>query len=101
MRLTLAQIDAIKSTAQAVLGEGAQVHLFGSRVDDAKRGGDIDLYISGTHMNLQAQIEAKLKLLVNLKQRLGDQRIDIVFAPVGDQALQPIQRMAAQSAMRL
>ena len=101
MRLTPAQIATIKSTAQAVLGTGAQVHLFGSRVDEAKRGGDIDLYISGTHLDLQTQIEAKLKLLVNLKQRLGDQRIDIVFAPSGDQALQPIHCMAVQSAMRL
>ena len=101
MRLTPAQIDAIKSTAQTVLGEGVQVHLFGSRVDDAKRGGDIDLYISGTHLDLQTQIESKLKLLVNLKQRLGDQRIDIVFAPSGDQAWQPIHRMAALSAVRL
>jgi hypothetical protein len=32
MRLTPAQIDTIKSTAQAVLGEGTQVTLFGSRV---------------------------------------------------------------------
>jgi hypothetical protein len=34
MRLTPAQIDALKSTAQAVLVEGAQVTLFGSRVHD-------------------------------------------------------------------
>ena len=38
MRLTTTQIDTIKSTAQAVLGEGAQVTLYGSRVDDDKKG---------------------------------------------------------------
>jgi hypothetical protein len=43
MRLTEQQIQVFKSTAHAVLGEGAQVTLFGSRVDDAKKGGDIDL----------------------------------------------------------
>ena len=37
MRLTPAQIDTIKSTAQAVLGEGVQVTLFGSRVHEIKK----------------------------------------------------------------
>jgi predicted nucleotidyltransferase len=45
MRLTPTQIDTIHSTAQAVLGEGAKVTLFGSRVDDLARGGDVDLMI--------------------------------------------------------
>jgi len=45
MRLTPAQIDTIKSTAHAVLGEGAQVTLLGSRVDDDKKGGDVDLMV--------------------------------------------------------
>ena len=39
MPLTPAQINTIKSTATAVLGEGVQVTLFGSRVDDAAKGG--------------------------------------------------------------
>ena len=45
MRLTPAQINAIKSTAQTVLGDGARVTLFGSRVDDSAKGGDVDLMI--------------------------------------------------------
>ena len=39
MRLTPAQIDTIKTTATAVLGEGVQVTLFGSRVHDTQKGG--------------------------------------------------------------
>ena len=46
MRLTPAQIETIKSTAQAVLGQGAQVTLFGSRVDDTLKGGDVDLMVA-------------------------------------------------------
>ena len=45
MRLTPTQIDTIHSTTQAVLGEGAKLTLFGSRVDDQARGGDVDLMI--------------------------------------------------------
>jgi len=45
MRLTHTQIETIKSTAAAVLGEGVRVTLFGSRLDDHEKGGDVDLYI--------------------------------------------------------
>ncbi len=45
MRLTPAQIDTTKSTATAVLGEGVQVWLYGSRLDDQRRGGDVDLLV--------------------------------------------------------
>ncbi len=38
MRLTTAQINTIKSTATAVLGEGTQVWLCGSKLDDDCRG---------------------------------------------------------------
>ena len=101
MRLDATQIHAIKTATHAVLGEGAQVSLFGSRVDDTRRGGDIDLYITGTHLSMDAQLDAKLDLLVKLKQSLGEQRIDIVFGPAAGQEPLPIQRMAAQSALPL
>ncbi len=42
MRLAQDQVHAIKSVAQRVLGGDARVILFGSRTDDAQRGGDID-----------------------------------------------------------
>ena len=45
MRLTPAQHSAIRTTATEIFGEDAIIWLFGSRVDDDKRGGDIDLLI--------------------------------------------------------
>jgi hypothetical protein len=45
MRLTSAQITTIESTAKALLGEGAKVWLYGSRLDDQAAGGDIDLLL--------------------------------------------------------
>ena len=44
MRLTFKQHQAIKKYFLEVFREG-QIYLFGSRVDDNKKGGDIDLYI--------------------------------------------------------
>jgi hypothetical protein len=38
MLLTPDQTGTIKSTAQAVLGQGAQITLFGSREDDSPKG---------------------------------------------------------------
>ena len=46
MRLKEAEVQAIKSTIQA-LDAKAKIYLFGSRADDTKRGGDIDLLTGG------------------------------------------------------
>lgn len=49
MRLSQDQVQAIKFTAQTVLGNDARVTLFGSRTDDHRRGGDIDLLFETPH----------------------------------------------------
>jgi uncharacterized protein len=45
VRLTAAEVAAIKDAARAAFGDGAVVRLFGSRLDDRERGGDIDLHV--------------------------------------------------------
>lgn len=45
MRLDSRTRDIIKGEVAHWLGNGAVVRLFGSRVDDSQRGGDIDLLI--------------------------------------------------------
>ncbi len=77
MRLSNLYIDKIKEATVKYFGEESKVYLFGSRVNDDKRGGDIDLYVE---TNLTSEIlENKLKMLSFLHKNLGEQKIDIVI----------------------
>ena len=54
-----------------------EIYLFGSRVDDSKKGGDIDLYLKVS--NKDNLFEKKIKFLSRVKRELGEQKIDVVF----------------------
>lgn len=45
MRLSKTEADFIRQSVFEIFGEGSHVRLFGSRADDAARGGDVDLYV--------------------------------------------------------
>ncbi len=76
MRLSQKYHDTIKKYFHQFFGKG-DIYLFGSRVDDIKKGGDIDLYLDiPNHDNL---FDKKIKFLSRIKRELGDQKIDIVF----------------------
>ncbi len=94
MRLTPAQIDTIKGTAQAVLGEGVQLTLFGSRVHDDQKGGDVDLYAEVDRPELMKKIRCK----VSLQDQL-DMPVDLIVKPLNDQS--PIALIAKQEGIRL
>jgi predicted nucleotidyltransferase len=94
MRLTPAQIDTIKSTAAAVLGEGVRVTLFGSRLHDGQKGGDVDLYIEVPDPRLMQKIRCKIEL----QDRL-DMPVDLIVKPVGDTS--PISQIAKKEGVVL
>ncbi|MFZ2889266.1 nucleotidyltransferase domain-containing protein [Sulfuricurvum sp.] len=76
MRLSVKYKQVIKKYFYEFFQNG-EIYLFGSRVDDSKKGGDIDLYIVlKEHTNI---FEKKLKFLSRIKRELGEQKIDIVF----------------------
>jgi len=99
MRLNPAQIDTIKSTAQAVLGEGAQVTLFGSRVDDTLKGGDIDLLVESM-VPVINKPQAIGKMYAQLIRQFGDRKIDILVKdPLSASA--PVFEIARHNGVRL
>jgi len=82
MRLTETQIHAITSLGRKFFGEKTKIFLFGSRTDDTKKGGDIDLFISNTDES-RLTLNIKILFLAELKQLIGDQKIDVVLDNAG------------------
>ena len=78
MRLSEFEIETIKELVEKHFGEGTTVYLFGSRTDENKKGGDIDLFITNTDEK-RLNIEAKVQFLAELKTKIGDRKIDVVF----------------------
>jgi predicted nucleotidyltransferase len=77
MRLNNLEQSSIKKAFKDIFKNG-EIYLFGSRVDDNKKGGDIDLYIiPQTEENLR---EKKSLFLSKLYEYIGEQKIDIVIA---------------------
>ncbi|HHB94826.1 MAG TPA: nucleotidyltransferase domain-containing protein [Campylobacterales bacterium] len=76
MRLSISQIESIQKVFQDIFKQG-EIYLFGSRVDDTKKGGDIDLYI--VLKDLDNLAHKKLDFLVYLKRLIGEQKIDVVI----------------------
>lgn len=92
MRLSNQTRDTIRETVLEIFGPDCTVFLFGSRVDDATRGGDIDLLVK-SEKPIQDSRRKALQLVARLQIRLGDQRIDVlVVDPEIKQ--QPIHREA-------
>jgi len=75
LRLKKEEIRAIKETVKS-LDKNCRIILFGSRADDLKKGGDIDLLLYSTKLKFNDKIE----ILMELNEKLGEQKIDIIIA---------------------
>lgn len=98
MRITSTEKTIIKSSVKRHFGSNADVYLFGSRVSDDKKGGDIDLYIT-TDLPTSAILWEKIALLVDIDKELGEQKIDVVINNHTKQ--KPIYEIAEKEGMKL
>jgi len=98
VRLTPAQIEAIRFSSQTVFGSDADILLFGSRVDDAKRGGDIDLLIKPNIMK-KVTLADKIHFLNQLEKMIGERKVDVVIEAPND--CRPIVRIARETGVLL
>lgn len=99
MRLTEKQTRVIKEEVGRIFGPDAPVWLFGSRVDDNARGGDIDLMIEAD-LDPEQALKMEMRLYNRLIRRLGEQRIDIIIHRTASPAL-PIHEAALTTGIRL
>ena len=94
MRLKPNEVAAIKTTILN-LDSDADIFLFGSRTDDSKKGGDIDIVILSPRLTTGDDKRAIKKVLYGL---LGVQKIDIILAAdVAD----PFVKLALQTGVKL
>ena len=84
-------IEAVKN-----IDQNAKVWLFGSRTDDNKKGGDIDIAIFSDTIN--KNIMDKIKVNRYICDKIGEQKIDIVTTSNGKEA---IFRLAVEEGIQL
>jgi predicted nucleotidyltransferase len=99
MRLTSEQASIIHQAAHRRFDVNARVWLFGSRVDDNARGGDIDRMIEAPTAP-DNDFRDSLALETDLQNALGDQKIDILLFHPGNQET-PIHRIAKETGFEL
>jgi hypothetical protein len=78
MRLTSSQIQTIKTVIARVVDFPHRIWLFGLRVNDLQKGGDIDLFIE-TNEIVSNHAEVICRIYGALIMALGDRKLDILF----------------------
>jgi len=99
MRLSDYEIESIKRLAATYFGEGSKVYIFGSRVDDSRHGGDIDIYIESDDVG--EMFKRKLFFILDLQELIGEQKIDVVVNDLANQQNLPIYDIAKREGVAI
>lgn len=79
MRLAHSDRKLITETVRNMLGPDTVVRLFGSRLDDARRGGDIDLLVE-VPQPLHQRVMTACRLAARLERALDGRRVDVLLS---------------------
>lgn len=94
MRLDPDQVRQIRECIRETFGAGSRTWLFGSRTDDRRRGGDVDLYVEPEHSDLRAELQCRSRL-----KDLLDLDVDLLVRRPGNP--QPIHQIAREKGVPL
>lgn len=79
MRLTDDQVQIIRQLAYQVAGSQSRVRVFGSRLDDATQGGDVDLLLELENpVDNPALMAARLSALVS--RAMYGRKVDVLLS---------------------
>lgn len=92
MRISADAAKQAISLISAQFGNDAKIWLFGSRADDQKRGGDVDIFVESASKDVMRKLKCKSALV-----DLFDLKVDLVVG-LGDK---PIHRIAKTTGIRL
>lgn len=99
MRLTSDQAAAIRQLAHELAGPRCRVRLFGSRLDEAARGGDVDLLLEVPDpVDNPALLAARLS--AQASRALQGRKVDVVISAPNLKRL-PIHELAIEEGMVL
>jgi len=76
MRLTKDIQNKLIEYSQQYFGENTHLYLFGSRVDDEKKGGDIDLFLE-TPKDIELNIQ--LAFLRDIYTHVTQRKVDLII----------------------
>jgi len=74
VRLSEKEIEVFKAALDS-LGKPYKLYLFGSRVDDGKRGGDIDLLVVSKELTKRDLRRVRVEFF----KHFGEQKVDIIL----------------------
>lgn len=94
MRLSSEQIDIIRRCIAQSFGGQSRTWLFGSRADDSRRGGDVDLYVEPEYTDLRAELLCKARL-----KDMLDLNVDLIVKRA--QSSRTIERIARETGISL
>jgi predicted nucleotidyltransferase len=93
--LTAAEITAIREEIGR-LDPKAEVYLYGSRADDAARGGDVDLLVVSETLGFRDVLRLRRRIL----DRIGWQQLDLLVRR-RDQLNEPMAAIARETGVKL
>lgn len=82
MRLQASETSTIRTVVQHIAGQQAKAWLYGSRLDDTRRGGDVDLLVQSSP-TISLMQRARIKIL--LEEQLG-LPVDVIACEDGEPA---------------
>lgn len=102
MRISALERESFIRCLSKHITQPAELMLFGSRIDDNAKGGDIDLLLLVNDNKQKSEISFnKAEILSQIKSEIGDQKIDLIISTRADITTNTFLQSIIESAISL